>query len=238
MRPAKCSTASVPCARIASPTRARSPTSASTNVARSGTASRWPVERSSTTRTSCPACDSTRAMCDPMYPAPPLTSVRNGRLARIRDAHGARASYRPTGERRLLARAVLAAHLRALLRGAEGAIASAGLAARAADRCHVLTVSAHYLAALVAGASGLFRTEFVRSALRVGSLSALARDLALLVHVHRSEAAVALGRVGVSVAAGRHVIFSFSDPRGRQFAARARALVQRACPRGRARRST
>src|SRR5579885_3734415 len=81
---------------------------------------------------------------------------------------------------------------------------SAGLAAAAADGRHVLAIPAHGNAALAARLAGFARVEFVRGALCVRRLSALARDLFLLVAIHGRKAAVApraLRRSGL-VAAG------------------------------------
>src|SRR5215469_1609662 len=68
---AKCSTASMP---LASTGTASVRTSPQTNRAPDGTASAWPVDRSSSTVTSWPAAMSCDATTLPMYPAPPVTS--------------------------------------------------------------------------------------------------------------------------------------------------------------------
>src|SRR5690606_6917649 len=68
---AKCSTASKP---APSSTCAASVIDPCTNRAPAGTASAWPVDRSSSTTTSCPASTSCAATTLPMYPAPPVTS--------------------------------------------------------------------------------------------------------------------------------------------------------------------
>src|SRR5919109_2345191 len=50
--------------------------SASTSRTPSGTCSRLPLERSSTTTTSSPRASSASTMCEPMKPAPPVTTAR------------------------------------------------------------------------------------------------------------------------------------------------------------------
>jgi hypothetical protein len=65
--------------------------------------------------------------------------------------------------------------------------------ALAADIGHVGAVAAYDFAAFLAGPARFFRIEFVRRAFLMGSLTALAGDLTLLVLVHRSE--TALGRL-------------------------------------------
>src|SRR5687768_6951017 len=73
---AKCSTPSKPApskpAASTSPIASSMP--ASTNRAPSGTASACPVDRSSSTTTSCPDSTSLAAHTLPTYPAPPVTS--------------------------------------------------------------------------------------------------------------------------------------------------------------------
>ena len=69
---AKCSTASTP---SASTSAASSRSVPLTNAAPAGTASGCPVDRSSSTVTSCPAATSCAATTLPMYPAPPVTST-------------------------------------------------------------------------------------------------------------------------------------------------------------------
>ena len=69
---AKCSTPSVP---SASTSAAQSRSVPLTKVAPAGTASACPVDRSSSTVTSCPAATSCAATTLPMYPAPPVTST-------------------------------------------------------------------------------------------------------------------------------------------------------------------
>ena len=69
---AKCSTASVP---SASTSAAQSRSVPLMNAAPAGTASAYPVDRSSSTVTSCPAATSCAATTLPMYPAPPVTST-------------------------------------------------------------------------------------------------------------------------------------------------------------------
>src|SRR5579864_8092992 len=53
----------------------------------SGTAARWPVERSSRTTGACPAASRWRSVCEPMYPQPPVTRIEaitaDGRGARL-----------------------------------------------------------------------------------------------------------------------------------------------------------
>src|SRR5262249_45494547 len=65
----------------ASAPAATSCTRPGTKSAPAGTASRCPVDRSSSTVTRCPAASSWAATTDPMYPAPPVTSSLIGRLA-------------------------------------------------------------------------------------------------------------------------------------------------------------
>src|SRR5699024_8771327 len=62
--------------------------------------SRSPVERLSTTTTSCPCSRRSRTTCDPMYPAPPITRVVMGRsyLARCARRHPGRRSAAPGAE--------------------------------------------------------------------------------------------------------------------------------------------
>ena len=68
---AKCNTASAP---SASTSAAQSRSVSLTNVAPAGTASACPVDRSSSTVTSCPAAINCAATTLPIYPAPPVTS--------------------------------------------------------------------------------------------------------------------------------------------------------------------
>ena len=69
---AKCRTASMP---SASTSAAQSRSVPLTKVTPAGTASAYPVDRSSSTVTSCPAAPSCAATTLPMYPAPPVTST-------------------------------------------------------------------------------------------------------------------------------------------------------------------
>src|ERR1700722_18680323 len=75
-----------------------------------------------------------------------------------------------------------------------GAVTPARLTTRAADLGHVLAVLAHGLAALAACGGGLVGRELVSTPLRVGRLSALARNFLLLFTIHRGKAPIALLR--------------------------------------------
>jgi hypothetical protein len=68
---------------------------------------------------------------------------------------------------------------------------TAGFAAAPSDGRHVFAIPAHGDAALSARVACLARIEFVCGPLGVGRASTLARDLALLLTIHRSETAVA-----------------------------------------------
>src|SRR5271157_1439283 len=76
MNAAKCITASKrPCSKARSIT-GWSPVSARMNSACAGTASRWPLQRLSSTVTECPLRSRRSATTPPMYPAPPVTITR------------------------------------------------------------------------------------------------------------------------------------------------------------------
>jgi hypothetical protein len=96
-------------------------------------------------------------------------------------------------------------------RRAHGAISPSCLATGTADGCHVVAVTADDFATLAARVTRLVGREFVRAALRVSRLPALAGDLALLGQIHRSESSVALGTLGTGL--GRHVVASPSGGR-------------------------
>src|ERR1700722_7837978 len=97
-------------------------------------------------------------MCDPMYPAPPVTrtlidaetSTQNARCVQGRVGPG---TQQKPSERELLGRRRRGG--RSAGRSLEGAIASAGLTTGAADGGHVITIAAHDLTALAAGVAGL-----------------------------------------------------------------------------------
>src|SRR5215510_1459966 len=77
------------------------------------------------------------------------------------------------------------------LRASARARVTTRFAATASDRRHVLAVAAYCHATLAARFASFARVEFMCGAFRMRRFSALARDLFLLLSIHRRESAIA-----------------------------------------------
>src|SRR6476620_7122827 len=108
--------------------------------------------------------------------------------AGIRRVHGLPWSGKEPGVAAFLISFRLAALAVAPLGGCRGAVGRLpAFPALAADVGHVGAVAADHFPAFLACTARFLRIEFVRRSFLVGGLATLARDLTLLILVHRSE---------------------------------------------------